>query len=178
MVGRLLAVVCMMLAGTASVSAQGPTLVRMAYFSPARVFAESSEGKALTARITVVESERARSLQERTAKIAEMERTLQQGASVLSEGARGQRMKELEKFRVDTQRFIQDTQAELMGVRRDAESAFLLKLTPAAEHVIKVNGIQLMFNGDSGVLWWADPRLDLTNEVVKALDSGAVPPAK
>jgi len=178
MVGRQLAAVCVMLAGAASAWAQGPTPVRMAYFSPTRVFAESSEGKALTTRIAAVESERARSLQERTAKIAEMERTLQQGASVLSEGARGQRMKELEKFRVDTQRFIQDTQAELMGVRRDAESAFLLKLTPAAEQVIKVNGIQLMFNGDSGVIWWADPRLDVTDEVVKVLDSGAVPPAK
>jgi outer membrane protein len=169
---RLFAVVCVLLAGAASASAQGSSPVRMAYFSPARVFAESSAGKALAARIEVVESERARTLQERTDRIAEMERTLQQGAAVLSESARGLRVKELEKFRLDTQRFIQDTQAELTGVRRDAESAFLLKLTPAAEQVIKVNGIQLMFNGDSGVLWWADPQLDLTDQVVKAVDGG------
>ena len=61
------------------------------------------------------------------------------------------------KFRVDTQRFIQDAQAELMGVRRDAESAFLVKLRPAIERVVKDNGIQLLFNFDSGVLAWGDP---------------------
>ena len=48
----------------------------------------------------------------------------------MSKTAVGQRTKELEKFRLDTQRFIQDAQAELMGVRRDAESAFLVNRAP------------------------------------------------
>jgi Skp family chaperone for outer membrane proteins len=93
---------------------------------------------------------------------------------VLSEAARGQRTKELEKFRLDTQRFIEDTQAELMGVRRDAETAFLVKLRPAIERVVKDNGIELLFNFDSGVLAWGDPSLDVTPQILKHVEN---PPA-
>jgi Skp family chaperone for outer membrane proteins len=100
-----------------------------------------------------------------------MERTLQQGTAVLTDKARDLRAKELEKFRLDTQRFIEDAQAELMGVRRDAESAFLVKLRPAIERVIKDNAIELLFNFDSGVLAWGDPSLDVTNQILKWIEA-------
>lgn len=146
--------------------AQISASVRTAYFSPSRVLADSSDGKALAGRITAIETERSKAVQERSAKLEQMERTLQQGTPVLSGTARAQRTAELERFRLDTQRFIEDAQAELMGVRRDAESAFLVKLRPAVERVIKDNGIQLLFNFDSGVLVWGDPALDVTSQVI------------
>jgi Skp family chaperone for outer membrane proteins len=74
---------------------------------------------------------------------------------------------------VDTQRFIEDAQAELMGVRRDAESAFLVKLRPAVERVTKDNAIQLLFNFDSGVLAWGDPALDVTDQVISQVGKDA-----
>jgi Skp family chaperone for outer membrane proteins len=151
---------------------------RIAYFSPSRAFAESSDGKAATARLTVLESERAKAAQEKNLALEKMERTLQQGTSVLSDAARDLRTKELEKFRLDTQRFIEDTQAELTGVRRDAESAFLVKLRPAMERVIKDNAIELLFNFDSGVLVWGDPSLDVTNQILKLIEAEPSGPQK
>ena len=153
--------------------AQLPTSIRIAYFSPSRVFTESAEGETLNARVTALEAERAKSVQERNAKLEELERTLERNTAVLSETAQAQRTKELEKFRLDTQRFIEDVQAELMGVRRDAESAFLVKLRPAVERVIKDNAIQLLFNFDSGVLAWGDPALDVTTQVIAAVERPA-----
>ena len=150
--------------------------VRIAYFSPSRVFAESTDGKATTARLTALESERSRAAQEKQLQLEKMERMLQQGAAVLNEAARDLRAKELEKFRLDTQRFVEDAQAELMGVRRDAESAFLVKLRPAIERVIKDNAIQLLFNFDSGVLAWGEPSMDVTSQIVTSIE--AQPPAK
>ena len=149
--------------------------VRIAYFSPSRAFAESSDGRAATARLTALESERATAAQEKNLAIEQMERTLQQGAGVLNEAARELRAKELERFRLDTQRFIEDAQAELMGVRRDAESAFLVKLRPAIERIVKDNAIQLLFNFDSGVLAWGEPSLDMTNQIVKIIESEQLP---
>ncbi|HJP61686.1 MAG TPA: OmpH family outer membrane protein [Gemmatimonadaceae bacterium] len=163
------------LAMTHPVHAQVSADVRMAYFSPVRALAESSDGKTLSAKVATVETERGKAIQARNEKLEQMERTLQQGAAVLSDAARGVREKELEKFRLDTQRFIQDAQAELMGMRRDAESAFLVKLKPAIERVIKDNGIQLLFNFDSGVLTWGDPALDVTNQVIRHLEQSVVP---
>ena len=147
---------------------------RIAFFSPSRAFAESADGKAATARLTSLEAVRVKAAQEKEAALQKLERSLEQSTAVLSESARGVRTKELERFRLDTQRFIEDAQAELMGVRRDAESAFLVKLRPAIERVIKDNGIQLLFNFDSGVLAWGDPSLDVTSDILKHVES---PPA-
>jgi Skp family chaperone for outer membrane proteins len=99
MVTKMLMVMVSIAASVSPVFAQSFTTVRIAYFSPSRVFAESSEGKALNARVVAVETERAKAVQERTSKLEQMERTLEQG---LSEDARGQRAKELEQFRLDT----------------------------------------------------------------------------
>lgn len=159
-------------------SAGAAVSVRIAYFSPSRAFAESSDGRAATARLSALESERAKAAQEKNLAIEQMERTLQQGAGVLTETARELRAKELERFRLDTQRFIEDAQAELMGVRRDAESAFLVKLRPAIERVVKDNAIQLLFNFDSGVLAWGEPSLDMTNQILKIIESEPAPPPK
>jgi Skp family chaperone for outer membrane proteins len=144
---------------------------RIAFFSPSRAFAESTDGKAATARLTALEAERAKAVQEKEAALQKLERSLEQSAGVMDDAAVGQRTKEVEKFRLDTQRFIQDAQAELMGVRRDAESAFLVKLRPAIERVIKDNGIELLFNFDSGVLAWGDPALDVTFEILKHVEN-------
>jgi Skp family chaperone for outer membrane proteins len=143
----------------------------IAFFSPSRAFAESSDGKAATARLTALEADRARAARDKEAALEKLERSLEQSTAVLSEAARGVRSKELETFKLDTQRFIEDAQAELMGVRRDAESAFLVKLRPAIERVIKDNGIQLLFNFDSGVLPWGDPSLDVTGQILKHVEN-------
>ena len=172
---------CFVAASAAPVFAQQVNLsvpVRIAYFSPSRAFAESSDGKAATARLNALESERAKETQDKNVAIEKMERTLQQGAAVLSETARDLRTKELERFRLNTQRFIEDAQAELMGVRRDAESAFLVKLRPAVERVIQDNAIQLLFNFDSGVLAWGEPSLDVTNQIVTLIEAEQAQPKK
>jgi Skp family chaperone for outer membrane proteins len=168
--------VCLTAAAGAPAFAQSPnafTSGRIAFFSPSRAFAESTDGKAATARLTALEADRAKAVQEKEAALEKLERSLDQSTAVMNEAAISQRTKEVEKFRVDTQRFIQDAQAELMGVRRDAESAFLVKLRPAIERVIKDNGIQLLFNFDSGVLSWGDPALDVTPEIVKHVENPA-----
>jgi outer membrane protein len=177
MIRVLSLLVCFVALTTDAALAQSPNASvssRIAFFSPSRAFVDSADGKAATARLSALEADRAKAAQEKQAALQKLELSLEQSTAVLSEAARGQRAKELEKFRLDTQRFIEDAQAELMGVRRDAESAFLVKLRPAIERVVKDNGIQLLFNFDSGVLAWGDPSLDVTSEILKHVES---PPA-
>ena len=169
--------VCLAAMTVTPVVAQSPNAsiaAGIAFFSPSRAFSESADGRAASARLAALEADRAKAAQEKEAALRKLEQSLEQTTAVLSEAARGQRTREVEKFRLDTQRFIEDTQAELMGVRRDAESAFLVKLRPAIERVIKDNGIQLLFNFDSGVLAWGDPSLDVTPLILKHVEH---PPA-
>jgi outer membrane protein len=148
-----------------------PAAVRLACFSPQRAFTESADGKAAIARLTALQDERAKAIDEKNKELQAQEQALQQTGSLLSDDARSQRTSAIEKFRIDVQRFIQDAQTELTGVQRDLETAFLAKLQPAVQKVAKDEGFQIVFNLDEGVISWADPSLDITPDVVKQLAS-------
>ena len=148
-----------------------PATIRLACFSPQRAFTESADGKAAIARLTALQDERAKAIDEKNKELQAQEQALQQTGSLLSDDARSQRSSAIEKFRIDVQRFIQDAQTELTGVQRDLETAFLAKLQPAVQKVAKDEGFQIVFNLDEGVISWADPSLDITPDVVKQLAS-------
>jgi outer membrane protein len=126
-------------------------------------------GKAAIARITAVRDEKARQIDEKNRALQTEEQALQQSAPVLSEPARAERTQEVQKFRIDVQRFIEDAQAEITGVQRDAETAFLAKLKPAVEKIAREKNVQIVFNLDEGLILWADQSLDITPDVIKEL---------
>jgi Skp family chaperone for outer membrane proteins len=170
---------CCILAALVSVPrtafAQEQSGIRFAGLSPRRAFAESAPGKAALAQLTAIKDRQAREIASRNEALQSRERALQESGSVLSEDVRAQRSKELEKFRIDVRRFIEDAQADLLGAQRDIESAFLVKLRPAVETVAKEKGLQLIVNLDAESVVWADPALDITADVVKQLARAEVP---
>ncbi len=157
------------LAQTANPPQIGVSGIRLASFSPQRAFAESDEGKAGLARLTALQEKRAREVEERNTALQAREQALTQSLARLSNAVRSQRTKELEKFRLDTQRFIQDAQAEWAGAQRDVEDAFAAKVAPALDLVARRIGVQLVVNLDDPVIVWADPVIDITADVVKQL---------
>ena len=158
-----------------STSAQDqPTLgvsqIRLASFSPQRAFAESAEGKAGIARLNALQEKRAREIEARNKALQAQEQALQQSLAVLNDEARSQRTKEVERFRLDTQRLIEDAQAELLGLQKDIEGSFVVRLRPAIEQVARTKGVQVVMNLDQPTIVWADPALDITAEVVARLE--------
>jgi outer membrane protein len=105
----------------------------------------------------------------------------------LSEAARGQLEKEIERQNVEVQRFQQDAQAEINELQMQLQSEFQQKLTPVLDALAKEKGLQALFSAADAGLVWADPGLDLTTETIKKLDAAttgkpaaapaAVPPA-
>ena len=164
------------LAAPAAAYAQGPVteplleIARLAYFSPQRAYALSAAGQAAQARLTALQTERAREIEARSKTLETQQQQLQQSSALLTESARTQRAKELEKFEIDLQRFIQDAQAEITGFQRDVETEFLAKLRPALDQVAKDRSLWLVFNEDAGLIAWASPVLDITGDVVKRID--------
>ncbi len=173
---RLLVVAALGLFGVPSLaSAQGALQAdalasRLAYVSPQRAFAMSADGKAAEGRLAALEAERSKEIAARSARLKEMESALQQGAGVLGDTARRQREIEVERFQIDTKRFIEDAQAEFLGVQRNLESSFFTKLRPALESVAKERNLLFVINEDAGLLAWANPTLDITADVVTRLN--------
>lgn len=171
---RLLIVALAVFSIPSVASAQGalPTDVvsKLAYFSPQRAFAISAEGRAAEATLNALEAERSKEIAARNAKLQDMQNLLQQSSSVLGEAARRQRETELERFQIDTKRFVEDAQQEFLGVQRNLENTFFAKLRPALDAVAKERGFLFVFNEDAGMLAWANPAMDITSDVVKRLN--------
>jgi len=174
MLTRLSAVVLFATLSSAAAYAQAPppsaAAARLAYFSPQRAFSASAEGKAAQAKLSSLQADTSRQIEARNAKLEALQNALAQSSLLLSEDARRQRQQEIEKFQVDVQRFVEDAQAEFLGVQRELESAFLAKLRPALEAVARDRGLLIVLNQDAGVIAWADAALDITPEVVSRVD--------
>jgi outer membrane protein len=179
---RILIVIVSVLTPAAAVAQAPPAVdqpaaagIRLGCVSPQRAFSESAEGKAAMARLSALQAEKARAIEERNKALQFQEQSLQQNASVLNEEARTERSNAVERFRIDVQRFIQDAQTEVLGVQREVESAFVFKFKPAVEQVARQRGLQIVFNLDDGPIAWADPSLDITPDVVKQLAQAVGP---
>ena len=146
---------------------------RFAYVSPQRAFYESNVGKAAQARLSSLEAQMSKEVYARNARLKALQTELAQRASVLADDARRQREQEIDRFQIDLQRFMEDAQAEFLGVRRNLENAFLAKFGPAVDSVAKKRGLLFVFNQDSDGLVWADPTLDITSDIVAAVNQPA-----
>jgi outer membrane protein len=140
--------------------------IRLAYVSPQRAFFESNDWKAAQARLDKLQSEKSREADARNAKLKSLQQELAQRSSVLAESARREREQEIDRFQLNLQRFMEDAQAEFLGVRRDLENAFLAKFAPAVDTIARKRGLLFVLNQDSGTLAWADASLDITPDVV------------
>jgi Skp family chaperone for outer membrane proteins len=139
---------------------------RLAWVSPQRAFYESNDGKAATAKLNSLQSQASREANARNVKLKTLQQELAERGSVLAESARREREQQIERFQLDMQRFMEDAQAEFLGVQRTLEKAFLAKFGNAVITVAKKRGLLFVLNQDSGVLVYADPTLDITKDVV------------
>jgi Skp family chaperone for outer membrane proteins len=144
--------------------------IRLAYFSPQRAFYESDAGRAVQGKLSSIQAETSKEIEARSAKLKALQGALEQSRSLLGEPALRQREQEIGKFELDIKRFIEDAQAQFLGVRKDLENAFVAKLVPAVASVAKERGLLLVLDQDSGLVVWGDPALDITTDVVRRVD--------
>jgi len=155
-----------------------PQGAKFAYLNIQRVANESAEGKAATARVKALNDKKVAELNDKNKQAQAAKQKLDQGQSVLSEQARGQLEKEIERLQVEIQRFTQDAQAEVQELQQELQADFQKKLIPVINTVATDMGLQMVFSQvDSGIVW-ADTGLDLTAEVIKRFDAATSSAAK
>jgi len=142
-----------------------------------RVINESADGKASTAKIQALQKKKQDEGAAKNKALADNQAKLQSGGSVMSEAARTQLEKEIEKQQLELQRFQQDATAEINELQQELQKTFIEKVTPVLQQVATEKGLYALFNAQEAGFAWVDPGLDLTNDVIKKLDSGAKPGA-
>jgi len=159
------------IAASASAASQRAVPEHIGGISFQRAFAGSRQGKSALIRLTAFQERKRREIERRNKDLAALERAFQRNLAALTPKSREERSRALDKFRLDTERFIQDAQNEFLGAQREIENAFRATLRPVLEQVLKDYDLQIFLNlDDKERVLTADPAIDLTAEVLARLE--------
>ena len=160
---------------TAQPPAPFPQGAKIGFVNFQRVVSESADGKASSTKIQALSKKKQDEGAQKAQQLKANQDKLAASGSVMSDAARSQLEKEIERQQVEGQRFQQDAQAELNELQQELQADFIKKVTPILQQVAADKGLHALFNAQEAGFAWVDPGLDLTSEVIKKLDSVAKP---
>lgn len=147
-----------------------PEGAKLAFVNIQAIANQSKEGQSSTARVKALNDKKVAELGERQKGLNANQEKLQKSGSVLSDAARAQLEKEIERQQVEIQRFTQDAQAEVQELQLDLQNEFQQKLLPVINAVAQEKGLHMIFSvADAGVVW-AYPGLDVTMDIIRRFD--------
>ena len=133
----------------------------------------SGEGKISTGKVQALMQKKQVEAQAKSKALADAQAKLQTSGAILSDAARAQLEKDIERMNVEGQRFQQDAQAEINELSQQLQNQFQQKLFPILDLVAKEKGIDVLLSAADAGMVWAAPGLDLTMDAVKKLDEKA-----
>jgi outer membrane protein len=147
-----------------------PQGARHAYVNLQLIAQLSADGKVAATKVNALTQKKQAELGEKTKALQANQQKLQSSGNVMSDAARGQLERDIERQQRDLEREQQDAQAELNYLQQELQGEFQKKLLPVLEALAKEKGLQMLFSAADAGLIWAEPGLDLTQEAVKRLD--------
>jgi outer membrane protein len=155
-----------------------PEGAKFAFIDIQAIASNSSEGKAATAKLDELRKKKNAELLAKNTSLKTMQDKLNAGGSVLSDQARAQLEKDIEKATRDLQFAQTDAQTEVTDLTNELQGVFQEKLNPIIEQLRIDKGLLMIFSvRDSGVVA-VEPGLDLSSEVIKRFDAAAKPAPK
>jgi Skp family chaperone for outer membrane proteins len=155
----------------AAAPAPFPTGAKYAFINIQRIAAESAQGKSLSSRVQALNNQKVTQLNEKNKALQTAQQKLDSGGSVLSDAARAQLEKDIDRQQTDIQRFTDDAQKEVQDLQNELQAEFQQKLGPIIQQVAQEKKLEILFSAlDAGIVW-ADAGLDLTPEVIRRFDA-------
>ena len=136
-----------------------------------RIAAESTEGKASTAKVQALNQKKISDLNDLNKRLQADQQKLSAQGTMLNGGAPSSNATSTRSRRTCSAQ--QDAQEEVQQLQQDLQNAFQAKLLPIIQQVVAERKITILFSqADAGIVF-ADPTLDLTADVIKRFDSAA-----
>lgn len=150
-----------------------PEGAKIGYIDLQYIASSSAEGKTATAKIQEYAKKKTAELEGKQKALEAARNKLLQGGTVLSESARGQMEKEIDKMARELQFAQQEAQSEQQALTTDLQNDFQTRLNPIIDQVANEKGLHYVLSiADSGVIW-ANTGLNISAEVMKRLDAAA-----
>ncbi len=153
------------------------TGLKYAFVDLGLVAQNSAQGKAYNAKVQALQEQKVKELQARDKALKEAQDKLEKGATVLNDQARAGLQVEIDKMQRDIQRYTEDAQGEIQTLTQQLQQQFYAVLTPIINQVATEKQVHFIFDAAQSGLVWADPSMNLTADIVKALDAAAAKPA-
>jgi outer membrane protein len=148
-----------------------PEGAKVAYIDLQYIASNSVEGKAATAKIQEYAKKKSAELEGKQKALEAARQKLLQGGTVLSDSARSQMEKDIEKMARELQYAQQEAQSEQQSLTQDLQNDFQTRLNPVIDQVANEKGLHLVISiADSGAVW-VNTELNISAEVMKRLDS-------
>ena len=155
-----------------------PEGAKIAYVNLPLIAQNSTDGKAASAKIQDLQSKKQAELQDKNKALQAAQQKLSSGGTVLNDAARTQLEKDIERQTREIQFAQQNAQAEVQDLTADLQEQFRQRLVPILNQIGEERGLHFIFSaGDAGFIY-AHPGLDLTQEVIKRLDTKGTPAPK
>jgi outer membrane protein len=148
-----------------------PEGAKIAYIDAQYVVGSSEQGKAVLAQIQDLTNKKNAELSDKNKRLEDEKKKALETAGVMSEQARAQKGREIEKMERELEYAQQDAEKEVQAFQQKALADFGDKVKPIIEAIVKEKGLQAVLRAESGVIFWADPGLNISDEVVKRLNA-------
>ncbi len=143
--------------------------VKIGVINAQEIIEKTKKGKEVQVKLENLQKQKQKQLEGMQNTIKKLQKDLESPA--LNRDTREKKTRELEDKRIDYQRFIQDTQKE-MQVKSQQELMSLQKeIMPLIQQIGKAKGFTIIFDMTSSGIAYFDETIDVTAEVVKAVDA-------
>jgi len=147
---------------------------KIAVINMQQIASQSTVGKDASKKLTELNNKKLAELQDKNKQLQALTTKRDTGGAVLSEAARAQLDKDIEKMQRDIQFDQSNAQAEVTDLNNELQNDFQKRLIPIIESIAKEKGLYLVITDDSSIAY-AHPGLNISEEVIKRLDAA---PAK
>jgi outer membrane protein len=155
--------------------------VKIGYVNLQRALNEVDEGRAAKARLKSEFEQKQKQLDDKQTEFQKLRTEFEKQVGVLSEDARKQREEDLNRRFVELQTTFQQLQKELTEREREATRGIFDRMGTIIREIAEAEGYTMILEQADAVLW-AQPSLDLTNELIRKYNArhkgGAAPAAK
>jgi outer membrane protein len=140
-----------------------------------RIAADSEPGKALVERLKEENDKLAAERAQKEQEINDMQAKM--GSDVVSADAQAEMAREIERKRIEMQRWLEDAQREFQQRQLEAETQFQNSLRPVVAEVASQNGFGLIFRANPALTMVLNQDMDITSRVIERFNQtqGAQP---
>ena len=143
---------------------------KIAFVDIQQIASTSAAGKEASKKLQDMNAKKLSELQDKNKQLQALTAKRDSGTGVLSDPARAQLDKDIDKLQRDIQFANSNAQAEVNDLQTELQGDFQKKLIPIIEELAKEKGLYLIFTAESGFAY-VHPGLNLSEEVIKRLDA-------